>query len=146
MKWPLRVFVLAAAALAIVAAPNGAWAGNQGGGQGGGGKGGSHHSGGQRSGAGGGLHTRFHGGFVGGSFWYSYYASPFYFYEPRPFYYYGGGPLLTATARPRTTTARITASLDTTRPPFTWRSLRTRRHSRRRAKFSARIAAPITRT
>ncbi len=92
MKWLLRVFVLAAAALAIVAAPNGAWAGNQGGGQGGGGKGGSHHSGGQRSGAGGGLHTRFHGGFVGGSFWYSYYASPFYFYEPRPFYYYGGGP------------------------------------------------------
>jgi len=87
MKWLLRVFVLAAAALAIVAAPNGAWAGKQGGGQGGGGRGGSHHSGGQRSGAGGGLHTRFHGGFVGGSFWYSYYASPFYFYGPPPYCY-----------------------------------------------------------
>ncbi len=49
------------------------------------------------------------------------------------------------TRRLRTTTARTTAGLNTTRLPFTSRSLRARRHPTRRAKFSARSGALITR-
>ncbi len=94
MKRLIRIAVLAAAALAIVAAPNGTWAGEGGGGHGSG----AHSSGGRgsgahSSGARGGFHhhhgARFAGGFfVGAPFGYQYYPYyPYYVYAPPPYYY-----------------------------------------------------------
>jgi hypothetical protein len=105
MKCLFRIAVLAAAALAIVAAPNATWAGKRGfnlpggaqvsGAKGGGGAQGSGAKGGsgaQGSGARGGFRTRFYGGFfVGAPFWYPYYPYPYY-YGPYPYYYYGPSP------------------------------------------------------
>jgi hypothetical protein len=84
MKCLIRIAVLAAAALTIVAAPNGAWARKGGGG---------HGSGAHSSGARGGFHhhhrARFAGGFfVGAPFGYQYYPYyPYYVYAPPPYYY-----------------------------------------------------------
>jgi len=103
MKCLIRIAVLAAAALTIVAAPNGAWAGEGGGhgsgahSSGGHGSGarssGGHGSGAHSSGARGGFHhhhgARFAGGFfVGAPFGYQYYPYyPYYVYAPPPYYY-----------------------------------------------------------
>ena len=71
----VRISILAAAALAIAATLDGAWAHNGGGGHGSGARGGSHHH----------HHARFSGGFfVGSPFWYPYY--PYYYGSP-PYYY-----------------------------------------------------------
>ncbi len=82
MKCLIRIAVLAAAALTIVAAPNGAWAGKHGGG---------HGSGAHSSGARGGFHHRasFGGGFfIGAPFGYQYYPYyPYYHYALPPYYY-----------------------------------------------------------
>ena len=84
MQCLTRIAVLATAALTIVAAPNGAWAGEGGGG---------HGSGAHSSGARGGFHhyhrARFAGGFfVGAPFGYQYYPYyPYYVYAPPPYYY-----------------------------------------------------------
>ena len=104
MQCLTRIAVLATAALTIVAAPNGAWAGEGGGGHGSGahssgghGSGahssGGHGSGAHSSGARGGFHhhhgARFAGGFfVGAPFGYQYYPYyPYYVYAPPPYYY-----------------------------------------------------------
>ena len=72
MKRLARIAILAAAALAIAAAPDETWARQGGGGHGSGARGGSHHN----------HHARSSGGFfVGSPFWYSYY------YGPPPYYY-----------------------------------------------------------
>jgi len=74
MKCLVRIAILAAAALTIAAAPDGAWA-RKGGGHGSGARGGFHHH----------HHARFYGGFfVGSPFWYPYYP---YYYAPPPYYY-----------------------------------------------------------
>jgi len=74
----VRISILAAAALTIAAAPDGAWARNGGGGHGGGARGRSHHHHHH--------HARFYGGgFVGSPFWYPYY--PPYYYGSPPYYY-----------------------------------------------------------
>lgn len=74
MKRLVRIAILAAAALTIAVAPDGAWAG-KGGGHGSGARGGFHHH----------RHARFYGGFfVGSPFWYPYYP---YYYGPPPYYY-----------------------------------------------------------
>ena len=80
MKCLIRTAVLAAAAVSIVAAPNGAWAGKRGGG---------HGSGAHSSGAGGGFHHSAGGGFfIGAPFGYQYYPYyPYYHYAPPPYYY-----------------------------------------------------------
>ena len=80
MKCLIRTAVLAAAAVSIVAAPNGAWAGKRGGG---------HASGAHSSGAGGGFHHSAGGGFfIGAPFGYQYYPYyPYYHYAPPPYYY-----------------------------------------------------------
>ena len=82
MKCLIRTAVLAAAALTIVAAPNGAWAGKHGGGRG---------SGAHSSGARGGFHHRASSGggfFIGAPFGYQYSPYyPYYAYAPPPYYY-----------------------------------------------------------
>jgi hypothetical protein len=79
MKCLIRIAVLAAAAVSIVAAPNGVWAGKRGGG---------HASGAHSSGAGGGFHHSAGGFFIGAPFGYQYYPYyPYYHYAPPPYYY-----------------------------------------------------------